>query len=215
MSSKDIYKDTRKEYTKGQLDEVSISASPFEQFSQWLNDAATSGHIEPTACALGTAGTDGSPSVRMVLLKSFNESGFVFFTNYTSKKGRHLATNPKAALLFHWPILERQVRIEGRCEKISAEESDQYFYSRPRGAQLGAAVSLQSQQAQSRQTIEDSYKKLEQQVGEGRVPRPDTWGGYRLIPNEFEFWQGRESRLHDRIRYIRAQSAWERSRLWP
>lgn len=215
MSSDDIFKGVRKEYERGALDETSIDASPFVQFKSWLEHALASGQEEPNACALATTGTDGQPSVRMVLLKSFNESGFTFFTNYLSSKGHQLASNPKAALLFYWPFLERQVRIEGVCEKVSATDTDSYFYSRPKGAQIGAAISLQSKVVASRAVIEEAYRELESNVGDGQIVRPEGWGGYRLVPHKFEFWQGRESRLHDRLRYEDRASAWKIERLWP
>jgi pyridoxamine 5'-phosphate oxidase len=151
----------------------------------------------------------------MVLLKSFDEGGFTFFTNYLSRKGQQLASNPKASLLFYWPALERQIRIEGSCEKVSAEETEAYFHSRPKGSQIGAAISLQSEVVASRSVIDEAYRKLEVAVGEGAVTRPAGWGGYRLVPMTFEFWQGRESRLHDRLRYERNHAAWRVSRLWP
>jgi pyridoxamine 5'-phosphate oxidase len=215
MSSDDIFKGVRKEYERGALDEASSNSDPFAQFKIWFDDALRSGQEEPNACALATTGQDGQPSVRMVLLKSFKEAGFTFFTNYLSRKGQQLTSNPKASLLFYWPSLERQIRIEGICEKVSAADTDAYFYSRPKGSQLGAAVSLQSDVVASRAVIEDAYRKLESDVGDGRVSRPEGWGGYRLVPHTFEFWQGRESRLHDRLRYEKNASAWRVSRLWP
>jgi pyridoxamine 5'-phosphate oxidase len=147
MGSDDIFTGVRKEYERGALEEASISPDPFAQFKHWLDAALSSGQEEPNACALATTGTDGQPSVRMVLLKSFSEAGFSFFTNYLSHKGRQLTSNPQAALLFYWPSLERQIRIEGTCEKVSAADTEAYFYSRPKGAQIGAAVSLQSEVA--------------------------------------------------------------------
>lgn len=215
MSSDQIFKDARREYEKGALDESSIAACPFTQFRDWLEAAMRTESNEGNACALATVGSEGSPSVRMVLLKSYTPEGFVFFTNYESKKGRDLEANAAAALLFYWPTLERQVRIEGSVEKIAAAESDSYFYSRPRGAQLSAAVSTQSRVASSRRELELAYERLEQRVGEGVVSRPSTWGGYRVVPNMFEFWQGRESRLHDRLRYLPDGSSWRIERLWP
>lgn len=215
MKSDDIFRETRKEYTQGRLDEESVAANPIEQFSRWLSEAAASGHIEPTACALATVGADGQPSVRMVLLKSFDDAGFVFFTNYLSRKGEQLSANNRAALLFYWPHGERQVRIEGVCQRISVEESDAYFKSRPRGAQIGAIISLQSRTVSSREVIEESYKKFERQIGDEPVTRPSSWGGYRIMPGSFEFWQGRESRLHDRITFTRGSSGWDKGRLWP
>lgn len=215
MNSDDIFKGVRKEYAQGNLEECAIAGCPFEQFTAWFDAAITAGHIEPNACALGTVGADGQPSVRMILLKSFDRNGFVFFTNYLSRKGGQIDANPLASLLFYWPLLERQVRIEGRCEKVSDEETNRYFYGRPKGSQLGAAVSQQSKPVASRQTIDEAYQKLSDLVGAGTVERPPHWGGYRLTPHEFEFWQGRESRLHDRIRYSPVGDSWETSRLWP
>lgn len=215
MTSDEVFKDVRKEYQQGTLDESALSRCPFEQFTSWLHAAIQSGQVEPNACALGTVGKDGQPSVRMVLLKSYDLTGFVFYTNYHSRKGRQLEQNPLASLLFYWPAMERQVRVEGRCVKVSEEETERYFYSRPKGAQLGAAVSRQSAVVESRTMIDDDYEKLVRAVGDGTVERPSAWGGYRIVPHEFEFWQGRESRLHDRIRYSRVNDKWETSRLWP
>lgn len=215
MTSDDVFREARKEYEKGTLEESAMATCPFRQFSRWFEEAVASGYVEPNACALGTVGSDGQPSVRMVLLKSHDMRGFVFFTNYLSRKGVQLEANPLASLLFYWPLMERQVRIEGRCEKVSDAETESYFYARPKGAQLGAAVSHQSQVVESRVVIDQAYQQLSQEVGEGRVSRPTHWGGYRVIPHEFEFWQGRESRLHDRIRYTLRAAIWETSRLWP
>jgi pyridoxamine 5'-phosphate oxidase len=215
MTSDEVFRDVRKEYQQGTLDEGALLKCPFQQFTRWFDAALQSGQVEPNACALGTVGEDGQPSVRMILLKSYDTNGFVFYTNYLSRKGRHLSANPLASLLFYWPAMERQIRIEGRCEKVSEAESDRYFYARPKGAQLGAAVSQQSASVESRIVLEEAYQKLAQAVGEGRVERPSTWGGYRIVPHEFEFWQGRESRLHDRIRYARVKDQWGTSRLWP
>lgn len=215
MATDDIFKATRKEYEKGSLDEASVSPCPFTQFRVWFDVASQAEAQEPNACALATASGDGAPSVRMVLLKAFDHAGFVFFSNYASQKGEHLSANPRAALLFYWPSLERQVRIEGRCERTSIADSDAYFSSRPKNAQLGAAVSKQSRVATSREVIDEAYRNLVQEVGDANITRPEQWGGYRVIPDRFEFWQGRESRLHDRIRYIRDGSQWRTERLWP
>lgn len=215
MGSGDIFKSTRKEYAQGALLEEGVSADPFQQFRVWFDAAVVSERDEPNACALATAGEDLQPSVRMVLLKSFDERGFVVYTNYHSAKGRQIEENPLVSLLFYWPSLERQVRIQGRCERVAVSEADAYFASRPKGSQLGAAVSRQSEVAPSRQTIDDAYTALERSVGDGDVPRPEHWGGYRVVPSSFEFWQGRESRLHDRLRYSRRNGAWELERLWP
>jgi pyridoxamine 5'-phosphate oxidase len=215
MSSGDIFTSTRKEYERGALLEDHVSPDPFEQFRGWFDAAVVSENEEPNACALATAGIDLQPSVRMVLLKSFDARGFVIYTNYHSAKGRQIGENPLVSLLFYWPSLERQIRVEGRCEKVSESEADSYFASRPRGSQLGAAVSTQSGVAPSRQAIDDAYAALERSVGEGEVVRPEHWGGYRIVPERFEFWQGRESRLHDRLRYARRNDMWEIVRLWP
>lgn len=215
MNSDDVFRGVRKEYAQGSLNEGEVARSPLEQFKVWFDDALASGQVEPNACALGTAGIDGQPSVRMVLLKSYDAKGFVFFTNYLSRKGAQLAANPKASLLFYWPQLERQVRIEGVCEKIPDADTESYFHSRPRGARLGAVVSQQSHPVQSRRVIDDEYQKLSERLGDGKIERPPHWGGYSLVPREFEFWQGRESRLHDRLRYTQRGDGWEIVRLWP
>ncbi|MEY4668864.1 MAG: hypothetical protein RL518_1563 [Pseudomonadota bacterium] len=215
MSFRDIFKSVRKEYERGVLLEEQVSPDPFQQFRAWFDMAIESEKVEPNACALATTGLDLQPSVRMVLLKSFDEHGFVFYSNYRSTKGRQLAENPRASLLFYWASLERQVRISGRCEQVSVDEANAYFSSRPKGSQLGAAVSRQSEIAVSRRLIDDSYAELERSVGDGTVVRPDHWGGYRIVPTEFEFWQGRESRLHDRLRYSQSHGGWELARLWP
>ena len=215
MSPDDVFKSVRKEYARSALLEESAAADPFTQFQTWFDAALVAGIEEPNACALATTGKDLQPSVRMVLLKSFNDKGFVFYTNYLSQKGRQIAENPLVTLLFYWPSLERQIRIEGRCEQVSSQEADAYFASRPRGSQLGAAVSHQSEVADSRQVIDDAYAELERQSGDAPVKRPAHWGGYRAVPTEFEFWQGRESRLHDRLRYSKHGDVWEIDRLWP
>jgi len=215
MTSDEIFKSTRKEYERGALLEAHVSSNPFQQFRVWFDAAIGSEKEEPNACALATAGTDLQPYIRMVLLKSFDDRGFVVFTNYRSAKGRQIESNPLVSLLFYWPSLERQVRIEGRCERVSERETDAYFSSRPRGSQLGAAVSHQSDVAVSRQEIDEAYAELQRTVGDGAVPRPAHWGGYRIVPTSFEFWQGRESRLHDRLRYSQQNGSWEIDRLWP
>ena len=215
MSSGDIFKSVRKEYERGALLEEHVSSDPFQQFRVWFDAALVSEKEEPNACALATAGLDLQPSVRMVLLKSFDDRGFVFYTNYTSAKGRQIAENPRVSLLFYWASLERQVRIAGRCERVPSSDANAYFSSRPKGSQLGAAVSRQSEVAPSRHVIDDAYAALERSVGEGEVKRPEHWGGYRIVPSELEFWQGRESRLHDRLRYSQSNGVWELARLWP
>jgi len=216
MSTDDTFRSVRKEYERGSLDESSVDADPLAQFQVWLAEALKAPEVEPNACALATVSQDGKPSLRMVLLKSLDDRGFSFFSNYHSRKGRELAQNAAAAILFYWGSLERQVRIEGTVERLSAAESDAYFASRPRNAQLGAIVSPQSEVAASRQAIEERYAQLAASVGDSALLRPTHWGGYRIIPESMEFWQGRESRLHDRIRYERdAGLGWKIGRLWP
>jgi pyridoxamine 5'-phosphate oxidase len=207
--------DLRREYARETLDEASVARDALLQFSRWFQEALNSGFTEPTAMALATADAGGRPSVRIVLLKGFDERGFTFYTNYDSRKGRELAENPRAALLFHWVELERQVRIEGRVEKASADESDAYYASRPLGSRLGAWASAQSRVLAHREELEAKLAELERQYGES-PPRPPHWGGYRLVPDELEFWQGRPSRLHDRVRYTRAGiGLWRIDRLSP
>jgi pyridoxamine 5'-phosphate oxidase len=192
-----------------------LAAEPLEQFRRWYAEAAAVLEV-PEAMALATAAPDGSPSLRMVLLKRFDERGLVFHTHYTSRKGRQLEANPRAALLFHWPPLGRQVRVEGAVERLPAAESDAYFATRPRAAQLGAAVSRQSEPLESRALLEERLAKAEADVGGGPVPRPPTWGGYLVVPEAWEFWQHRDDRLHDRFRYEREPAGgWTMARLFP
>jgi pyridoxamine 5'-phosphate oxidase len=206
---------TRKEYQHGELDERSVATSPLEQFRAWFNEAMARAGGEPNACALATVGLDLRPAVRMLLLKAFDERGFVFFTNYLSRKGAQLEQNPHAALLFYWNALERQVRIEGSIERITSQESDNYFESRPRAAKMAASVSRQSEVVSSRAEMEEAFGRLNDQSASNPVGRPPHWGGYRLCPARFEFWQGRESRLHDRIVYSERRGQWSIERLWP
>ena len=205
----------RKEYKSGTLDQGIVDSSPYLQFQAWFEAAKLSESSEANACALATVGVDLKPSVRMVLLKGLDERGFVFFTNYESKKGVQLAQNSQAALLFYWPSLERQVRIEGTVERINEQDSDAYFQTRPRNAQLSAAVSQQSRVADSRAQIEGAYTDLERATAGAILERPTQWGGYRTLPATFEFWQGREGRLHDRILYSLSAGIWRIDRLWP
>lgn len=193
--------------------ESEVDPDPLRQFAAWFEEAEQAGIRAPEAMAAATATRDGRPSVRMVLLKGFDERGFVFFTGYESRKGDELAENPRAALLFYWDPLGRQVRIEGPVERVSETESEAYFRSRPRGAQISASVSLQSRVVESRASLEALATELEARGGE--VPRPSTWGGFRVSPDVYEFWQHRSNRLHDRLRYRREGSGWTIERLAP
>jgi len=198
------------------LDERTIDHDPIAQFHRWYKEAERSEGTLPNAMALATVSSSGAPSVRMVLLKQADSAGFVFFTNYESRKGKELAADGRAALLLHWPSLERQVRIEGTVERVSGEESDEYFRSRPRESQLSAAISPQSAIVGSREELERLRSALARRIGGGPVPRPAWWGGYRVQPASMEFWQGREGRLHDRIRYdALPDNTWAISRLAP
>ena len=206
--------DRRREYTRARLDVDTVARSPLEQFAKWFDDALDSALREPTAMALATVGADGRPGARMVLLKGFDARGFVFYTNYDSRKGRELAGNPHASLLLYWAELERQIRIEGEIEKLAAEDSDEYFRTRPLGARIGAWASPQSEVIGKGALM---ARVAEMGMRHGLNPsRPPPWGGYRVAPREFEFWQGRPSRLHDRIRYRKsADDGWIIERLAP
>lgn len=211
--------DLRKEYSSQGLveDKSVISNGPFKLFEAWLNDAVAARVVEPNAMCLSTC-VNNKPSARYVLLKGFDERGFVWFTNYESRKGEELASNPHAALTFWWGDLERSVRIEGRVETVSSTESDEYFSSRPRSSQIGAWTSNQSRSVENRATLEEQERTVAERFGkEGPVPRPPHWGGFRLIPHRVEFWKGRASRLHDRLVFERssAGSAWTLERLQP
>jgi pyridoxamine 5'-phosphate oxidase len=205
----------RTEYTQGGLHEAQVDADPVKQFRVWMEQAIHSGIHEPNAMTLATCTPDGKPSARIVLLKGFDQDGFTFFSNYESRKGKEMAANPFAALVIFWGELERQVRIEGRVETVSERESDEYHASRPRGSQLGAWTSWQSEVIAGREVLEKRLAEFTERFGERAVPRPPHWGGYRLAPETIEFWQGRPSRLHDRLRYRLVESKWVLERLSP
>jgi pyridoxamine 5'-phosphate oxidase len=198
------------------LDKGDLHADPFQQFRSWLEQALAAQLPQPYGMTLATVGPDAKPSARLVLLRGFDETGFFFFTNYESRKATELAANPRAALVFYWAELDRQVRIEGRVERLTAEESDAYFQTRPRGSRLGAWASPQSRVIPDRGVLDDRMEELVAQYGDGEVPRPPYWGGFRLVPDAIEFWQGRANRLHDRLRYRRSgERGWTIERLAP
>ncbi len=205
----------REEYSRGGLDLPDATATPYELFGRWLHDAVAAGVHEPNALVVSTVSAQGQPSSRMVLLKEFDDEGFVFYTNQASRKGVELAANPRCSVLVPWHPLERQVRVEGVAEPVSAEVADAYFATRPRGAQIGAWASPQSQVVASRADLARAYAEAEERFADGAVPRPPHWGGYLVRPESVEFWQGRPGRMHDRLRYERDGDGWRVVRLAP
>lgn len=205
----------RLEYCKTGLSEADLHHDPLEQFRRWIKQAIEEKLPEPYAMTLATVSADGQPSARIVLLRGVYEEGFQFFTNYESRKGEELAHNERAALVFYWADMERQVRIEGTISKTDANTSDDYFQKRPRGSQIAAAISAQSKTIANREILEDRVTKYTEELGENLVPRPASWGGYQLLPHSIEFWQGRPSRLHDRLRYRKVNGKWIIERLCP
>lgn len=197
------------------LTEEEAGGDPHALFERWFREAREAGLYLPESMALATATPDGRPSVRQVLLKAHDERGFVFYTNYESRKAEEMAENPRASLAIHWPILQRQVRIDGSVQKTSAEESEAYFGSRPRGSRIGAWASDQSSVLASRQELEQRVREARERFGSGEIPLPPFWGGYRVVPETIEFWQGRANRLHDRLRFRRVEDGWDVDRLYP
>ncbi|MBI2688792.1 MAG: pyridoxamine 5'-phosphate oxidase [Acidobacteria bacterium] len=204
----------RRSYLSSELTEENVGNDPIAKFAEWMNTAVEAGIDEPNGMALATASADGVPAVRIVLLRGFDERGFVFYTNYESAKGQDLLANPRAAATFWWQPLERQVRISGRVEKVDREESEAYFQQRPRGHQVSAWASPQSRIVKSREELQERTNDVEA-LFPGEVPLPDFWGGYRILPEHVEFWQGRDNRLHDRFAFEKHQGEWTRARLAP
>jgi len=213
--TKENLQNLRQEYKAAELQESDVAANPTDQFANWFKDVLGAQLFEPNVMTLATADAMGKPSARIVLLKEFDNTGFVFYTNYESKKGKQLAENPQASLLFFWPELERQVRIDGIVSRVSAEASDSYFHSRPAGSQIGALASPQSQIIPNREYLQEKVSVLKNEFQGVEIPRPEHWGGYILEPQAMEFWQGRPSRLHDRINYTFEDGVWVISRLAP
>ena len=205
----------RREYLKGGLRHDSLESEPYKQFEKWMNEAIDAQIPDPTAMTIATVSADGEPTQRIVLLKHADENGFVFYTNYSSRKAKDIAANNKVSLHFPWHFFERQVKINGIAEKISAKESLSYFLSRPRDSQIAAWASEQSHSISSRQFLEGQFERMKAKFGRGEIPLPDFWGGYRIVPYRYEFWQGGGKRLHDRFEYLKEGSAWQIERLAP
>ena len=215
MDQKDI-ENLRQDYNAASLNETDVDANPMRQFDKWFNEAINYKVHEPNAMTLATATHDGRPSARIVLLKGFNDEGFKFYTNYLSRKGKEISKNPLGALVFHWGDMERQIRIEGTIDKLDRDYSEKYFHSRPKLSQIGAVASPQSQEITSREELEQRMAQLEIEYADSTVPKPSFWGGYVLRPRLIEFWQGRSSRLHDRIVYKKTDNKnWKIVRLAP
>jgi pyridoxamine 5'-phosphate oxidase len=215
MNEQDI-ENLRQDYAAASLNETDVDANPMRQFDKWFNEAINYKVHEPNAMTLATSTTDGRPSARIVLLKGFSDDGFKFYTNYLSRKGKEIAKNPLGALIFHWGDMERQIRVEGTIEKLDKNYSEKYFQSRPKASQLGAVVSPQSQEINGREQLEQKMAELEAEYADKDVPKPSFWGGYVLRPRLVEFWQGRRSRLHDRIVYKKTDNkTWKIVRLAP
>jgi len=205
----------RRDYTLTELNESTVQENPFKQFSIWMEEAVKSNMLDASAMVLATAGKDNIPTARVVLLKAFDDEGFVFFTNYESRKGKSLIENPNASILFFWKEFERQIRVTGAVKKVSKEESKEYFNSRPFESRIAAWASEQSRIIPGRKLLEDKFDELKEKYKDGNVPLPPFWGGFKLVADSFEFWQGRENRLHDRICYLRENNKWNIARLAP
>lgn len=213
--TKESIQNLRQDYRSAKLAEADVDQNPVKQFGHWFKEALEAQLYEPNVMTLATADLSGKPTARILLLKGFDDNGFVFYTNYASNKGRQLDENPQAAMVFFWAELERQVRIEGTITKVSAEDSTAYFHSRPKGSQIGATASPQSAVIPDREVLENRVEELTSAYADKEVPRPEHWGGYILKPSHIEFWQGRSSRLHDRITYTQENGVWNINRLAP